>query len=105
MFYKNTYIRLFLLIVIIILLHKYAPTPLKYPKTNMNNNISDNYHGKEVKDEYRWLEDETSVQTDAWIQKQNAFTDRYIRKIPFRKKIQKRLKELWNYPTMSMPFY
>ena len=104
MFYKNTYIRLFLLIVIIILLHKYAPTPLKYPKTNMNNNISDNYHGKEVKDEYRWLEDETSVQTDAWIQKQNAFTDRYIRKIPFRKKIQKRLKELWNYPTMSMPF-
>ena len=104
MFYKNTYIRLFLFIGIIILLHKYAPTPLKYPNTNMNNNIRDNYHGNEVKDEYRWLEDETSAQTDAWIQKQNAFTDRYMRKIPFRKKIEKRLTELWNYPTMSMPF-
>ena len=78
MFYKNTYIRLFLFIGIIILLHKYAPTPLKYPNTNMNNNIRDNYHGNEVKDEYRWLEDETSAQTDAWIQKQNAFTDRSV---------------------------
>lgn len=104
MFYKNIYIRLFTLIIAIVLLHKYAPTPLKYPNTKMSNNISDKYHGKEIEDEYRWLEDENSSQTEAWIQKQNAFTNRYIRKISFRKKIEKRLTDLWNYPTISLPF-
>ena len=55
-------------------------------------------------DEYQWLEDENSKKTKAWIQKQNSFTDSYFRRIPFRKKIEKRLKELWDYPTQSLPF-
>ena len=104
MFYKNIYVKLFSFVVIIVLLHKYAPTPLKYPNTNMSKNSIDTYHGKQVVDEYRWLEDENSTQTEAWIQKQNAFTDRYMRKISFRKKIEKRLTDLWNYPTNSIPF-
>ena len=104
MFYKNIYIKLFSFVVIIVLLHKYAPIPLKYPKTNMSKNSIDTYYGKEVVDEYRWLEDENSTQTEAWVQKQNAFTDRYMRKISFRKKIEKRLTDLWNYPTNSIPF-
>jgi len=91
-------------LVIITLLHRYAPAPLKYPKTEKSSNVIDIYHGKSIKDEYRWLEDDNSKQTKAWIQKQNAFTDRYIRKIPFRNKIEKRLTELWNYPTLSIPF-
>ena len=96
--------RLIFLIIIVTIVHQIAPVPLKYPKTNKSKNITDIYHGKIIEDEYRWLEDDNSKLTKAWVQKQNAFTDRYLRKIPYRKKIEKRLTELWNYPTLSMPF-
>ena len=101
---NNIYVRLSALIILITILHRFAPTPLKYPKTKLSSNIIDFYHGISIEDEYRWLEDDNSKQTKAWVQKQNAFTDRYLRKIPYRKKIQKRLTELWDYPTLSMPF-
>ena len=101
---KNVYLKLILLVIVISLVHQIAPVPLKYPKTNKSKNITDIYHGKIIEDEYRWLEDDNSKLTKAWVQKQNAFTDRYLRKIPYRKKIEKRLTELWNYPTLSMPF-
>ncbi len=101
---NNIYLKLVGLFIVITLLHRFAPTPLKYPKTEKSKNIIDIYHGDSIEDEYRWLEDDNSMQTKAWVQKQNAFTDRYMRKISFRKKIKDRLTELWDYPTLSMPF-
>ena len=101
---NNIYLKLVGLFIAITLLHRFAPTPLKYPKTEKSKNIIDIYHGDSIEDEYRWLEDDNSMQTKAWVQKQNAFTDRYMRKISFRKKIKDRLTELWDYPTLSMPF-
>ena len=101
---NNIYLRLSVLVIIITLLHKIAPVPLKYPKTNISKNITEIYHGKVIEDKYRWLEDDNSKQTKAWVQTQNAFTDRYFRKISFRKKVEERLTEIWNYPTLSMPF-
>ena len=101
---NNIYLRLCFLIIIITLLHRFAPTPLKYPKTELSSNATDVYHDKSIKDEYRWLEDDNSKQIKAWVQKQNAFTDRYFRKISFRKRIEERLTEIWNYPTLSLPF-
>jgi len=101
---NNIYLRIIGLLIFITLLHQYKPSPLKYPKTEKSTNVIDIYHGQSIEDEYRWLEDDNSNQTKAWVQKQNAFTDRYLRKIPFRKKIEKRLTELWDYPTLSIPF-
>ena len=101
---NNIYLKLVGLFIAITFLHRFAPTPLKYPKTEKSKNIIDIYHGDSIEDEYRWLEDDNSMQTKAWVQKQNAFTDRYMRKISFRKKIKDRLTELWDYPTLSMPF-
>jgi len=101
---NNIYLKIVGLFVIITLLHRYAPTPLKYPKTEKSYNVVDIYHGQSIEDEYRWLEDDNSKQTKAWVQKQNAFTDRYFRKISFRKRIEDRLTEIWNYPTLSIPF-
>jgi len=101
---NNIYLKLVGLFIAITLLHRFAPTSLKYPKTEKSKNIIDIYHGDSIEDEYRWLEDDNSMQTKAWVQKQNAFTDRYMRKISFRKKIKDRLTELWDYPTLSMPF-
>ena len=74
---NNIYVRLSVLIILITILHRFAPNPLKYPKTKLSSNIIDVYHGISIKDEYRWLEDDNSKQTKAWVQKQNAFTDRH----------------------------
>ena len=85
---NNIYFRLCGLLIIITFLHRFAPMPLRYPKTDTSSKVIDVYHEKSIKDEYRWMEDDNSKQTKAWVQKQNAFTDRYFRKISFRKKVE-----------------
>lgn len=75
---------------------------MKYPKTNKQN-VIDIYHGKEINDPYRWLEDDYSEDTKSWVAKQNKYTDEYLNRIPFKNKIEKKLMSNWNYPTESMP--
>lgn len=66
--------------------------------------VIDDYHGTMVSDPYRWLEDDNSDETKAWVKTQNKVTDDYLSKIPFRESVKKRLEELWNYPKYSSPF-
>ena len=63
--------------ILIGLLHNAAPEPLLYPKS-ATIIASDKYHGVTVSDPYRWLEDDNSLQTKAWVEKQNAFTNSLI---------------------------
>jgi prolyl oligopeptidase len=76
---------------------------LVYPSTNQVAQ-SNNYHGVEVKDHYRWLEDPDSAATKAWVQAQNEVTNRYLATIPTRDKLQQRLTQLWDYEKYSSPF-
>lgn len=73
-----------------------------YPLTAKTNQ-TDVYHGIEVTDPYRWLEDDRAPATAAWVEEQNALTRRYLDAIPERASIQKRLTELWNYEKYSVP--
>jgi prolyl oligopeptidase len=57
-----------------------------------------------VPDPYRWLENDTSKETEAWVKAENKVTFAYLDKIPYREKIRERLEELWNYPKMSTPW-
>lgn len=66
--------------------------------------LMEDYHGTKVNDPYRWLEDDNSEATKAWVIAQNKVTDDYLSKIPFREKVKKRLEALWNYPRYSSPF-
>ena len=75
---------------------------LKYPKTVKDNTV-DNYFGTVVADPYRWLENDTSRQTAAWVEAENRVTNAYLQKIPFRQKLLKRLTELSNYDKESAP--
>ncbi|MDE6374678.1 MAG: hypothetical protein K2L09_02885 [Alistipes sp.] len=73
-----------------------------YPATERGTTV-DNYFGTEVSDPYRWLEDDNSEATAAWVAAENAVTDDYLSQIPFRSAIRKRLTELWNYPKQGIP--
>ncbi|NPA44478.1 MAG: S9 family peptidase [Chlorobi bacterium] len=77
-------------------------TEYNYPET-FKDTTSDNYFGTKVEDPYRWLEDDNSEKTKAWVKAQNEFTNAYLSKIPFKDKIKKRLEEIWNYEKISAP--
>lgn len=76
---------------------------IKYPETKKVD-VTDNYHGTLVADPYRWLEDDKSDETKAWVEEQNKITFDYLNKIPFREKIKNRLTEIFNYPKYGAPF-
>ncbi|MBK6541867.1 MAG: S9 family peptidase [Flavobacteriales bacterium] len=84
-----------------------ASTPsverLQYPETRKDSIAGDSLHGTFVADPYRWLENDTSVATKAWVDGQNAVTNAFLEKIPFRKDIAKRYEELFNFPKVSAP--
>ncbi len=77
--------------------------PLAYPVTRKVDTVDD-YHGKKIADPYRWLEDDHSADTKAWVDAENKVTQAYLATIPFRGKVRQRLEELWNYPRYSSPF-
>ena len=75
---------------------------LNYPKTKKVQQ-TDNYFGVQVSDPYRWLEDDHSEETKAWVNEENKLTYSYLDKIPFREQLKKRLTQLWNYEKLSAP--
>ncbi len=79
-------------------------TKLEYPDTRRDSSVVDDYFGTEVHDYYRWLENDTSAETEAWVKAQNEVAFGYLENIPYRDKINERLTELWNYEKYSAPF-
>lgn len=73
-----------------------------YPEARRQDTV-DNYHGTEVADPYRWLEDVESAETAAWVAAENKLTFGYLEAIPARQTIRKRLTELWNYERYGHP--
>lgn len=81
---------------------KAQTSTLTYPETKKVD-VSDNYFGTIVKDPYRWLENDRSEETEAWVEAQNKVTFGYLKAIPFRDEIEDRLTELWNYERVGSP--
>lgn len=74
-----------------------------YPETKKVDSVT-NYFGTDIKDPYRWLEDDKSAETASWVKAQNEVTFDYLEKIPFRKALKDRMEKLWNYEKISAPF-
>jgi prolyl oligopeptidase len=79
------------------------PIEVKYPVTKKDSTVKDLYFGTDVYDPYRWLENDTSNETKAWVIAENVATANYLEQIPFRAKIRKRYEELFNYEKYSAP--
>ena len=75
----------------------------KYPTTKKVEH-TDEYFGIKVQDPYRWLEDDLAADTKDWVQREVAFTNDYLAKIPFREEIRGQLQEIWNYEKIGAPF-
>ena len=56
--------------------------------------VTETLHGVEVTDPYRWLEDQNSPRTRAWLEEQTAYTRAYFDAIPGREQIRERVREL-----------
>ncbi len=76
---------------------------LEYPPTHKGDTIDD-YHGTKIADPYRWLEDDNSAETKAWVESQNKVTFGFLETIPERAKIRERLTKLWNYERFGVPY-
>lgn len=82
---------------------KVNPITVNYPETKKVDTL-DNYFGQDVPDPYRWLEDDRSKETEAWVKAQNEVTFGYLDNIPYRKELKDRLTKLWNYEKIGAPF-
>ena len=76
---------------------------LQYPKAAKDGTV-DEYFGTKVADPYRWLENDTSAQTAAWVEAENKVTNDFLSRISFRQKLLKRLTQLANYDSSGAPF-
>ena len=76
---------------------------LVYPETRMGE-VVDTYFGQQIPDPYRWLEDDRSEETGAWVQAQNELTFSYLEQIPYRAAIRERLQDSWNFERLGAPF-
>ena len=76
---------------------------LTYPTTERGPQVDD-YHGTQVADPYRWLEDLDGESVRAWVATQNQVSRPLLDSLPTRTAIEKRLTELWNYERRGVPF-
>ncbi len=74
----------------------------QYPVAKKGDQV-DVYHGTKVADPYRWMEDDQSAQTAAWVEAENKVTFPYLEAIPFRAQLQARVKDVSNYAKYSSP--
>ncbi|WP_428230456.1 prolyl oligopeptidase family serine peptidase [Flavobacterium sp.] len=81
----------------------FGQNKIQYPQTKKGKTV-DVYFDTKVSDPYRWLEDDKSAETGAWVKAQNEVTYAYLDKIPFRDELKKRMEKLWNYEKISAPF-
>src|ERR1035437_1208436 len=92
-----------IIISMILISSSHSNSQIVYPVT-VKENVVDTYFGVEAKEPYRWLENDTSRATSAWVKAQNKVTYDYLARIPFRNELKKRLTSLMNYPKYEAPF-
>jgi len=92
----------FINLTLFICLVSMTEAQLQYPISQKGNQV-DNYHGTQVADPYRWLEDDNSTQTKEWVKAQNEVTFNYLSKINYREEFKKRIEALSNYAKFSSP--
>lgn len=74
-----------------------------YP-ASQKGDVVDTLFGIAVADPYRWMENDTAKATADWVKNQNDITFGFLKKIPYRDSIKKRLEAVYNYERVFSPF-
>ena len=99
-------IELWLLPLVAVLLAYMAwgqQTDFKKPPKTRRDNVREVLHGIELVDPYRWLEDQNSPETRAWIAAQNEYSRPTLRSLPGRQQRMQRLTELLKIDVFRTP--
>lgn len=91
------------MLILVVACNQKPTQRLDYPETKKADSTS-TFFGVTVPDPYRWLEDDLSDETAAWVDAQNKVTFGYLEQIPYRSKIAERLTKIWNYERIGAPF-
>jgi prolyl oligopeptidase len=75
---------------------------MKYPHTRQDNVVEEHF-GTTIHDPYRWLEDDNSPETIAWVKQQQEITEQVLNEYPFRAGMLARLRELTDCPRQGCP--
>ena len=65
----------------------------------------EDYHGTQVADPYRWMEELDSPETRAWVSAEGKLTDDYLASIKEREPLRKRIATLYDYEKFGTPFH
>ncbi|PTT90194.1 S9 family peptidase, partial [Pelomonas sp. HMWF004] len=76
---------------------------ISYPVTRKVDQ-TDTHHGTAVADPYRWLEDDNSAETKAWVAAQNEVTEKFLAAMPQRVPARRIYTELYNFERFGIPF-
>ncbi|MDT8414977.1 MAG: prolyl oligopeptidase family serine peptidase [Flavobacteriaceae bacterium] len=91
------------MLILIMACNEKKAVRLNYPVTKKADSTT-TFFGETVADPYRWLEDDLSNETAAWVDAQNKVTFGYLDQIPYRNTIAQKLEKIWNYERISAPF-
>ncbi|HEY7114274.1 MAG TPA: prolyl oligopeptidase family serine peptidase [Thermoanaerobaculia bacterium] len=80
-----------------------AAAPAAGPPPTRKVDVRETVQGVEISDPYRWLENQNSPETRAWIDAQNAYTKRVLAAVPGRGALEKRLGELLKVDVVTTP--
>ncbi|UZR97003.1 prolyl oligopeptidase family serine peptidase [Chondrinema litorale] len=99
--------KLFLIVSLSNLIFSCTPTieqgiKMEYPQTKKVDQV-DEFFGTQVSDPYRWLEQTDAPEVKEWIEAENKVTFDYLSQIPYREKLESRLRTLWDYEKLSAP--
>jgi prolyl oligopeptidase len=97
------FLALFILAPVALIFAADSPTQFKYPPAPTSDQVDD-YSGVKVADPYRPLENPDAPESRQWIEAEDKFTFDFLKAIPERDGIRKRLTEVWDYERFGVPF-
>jgi len=77
---------------------------IQYPIARRDDSVIDNYHGVNVPDPYRWLENPDAEQVKEFVQKQAVLTDSVLKTCDCRAKLVDTIKKVFDHPRYTAPF-
>jgi prolyl oligopeptidase len=100
---NRKFLALFIVSPLAVLFAGDSQPAFKYPSAPASNQVDD-YFGTKVPDPYRPLENPDSPESRKWIEAEDKITFDFLKTIPERDGIKKRLTEVWDYARFGVPF-